>query len=159
MRTAYRVLAYLIALEVVIQASMIAFAVAGLGIWVDEGGVFDSAAIESLEEGDLSFTGAVGMMIHGMNGMMIIPALALIFFIFSFFAKVPGGVKWAAFVLLAVVIQVGLGIFGHENAFFGLLHGVNALILLGLAMTAGARVGRARSVASTHAASSEPELV
>ena len=44
-----------------------------------------------------------------LSGMMIIPALALIFLIVSFFAKVPGGIAWAAYVLLAVVVQVALG--------------------------------------------------
>lgn len=137
MRAAYRVLAYLIALEVVIQAAAMVYAVAGLGIWVDrDGGVLDKAAFESEET---LFPEIVGFMIHGMNGMMIIPLIALVFLIVSFFAKVPGGVKWAALVLLAVVIQVALGMFGHENAIFGLLHGVNALILFSLAFLAGRR--------------------
>jgi len=79
-------------------------------------------------------------MVHGINGMMVIPLLALVLLIVSFFAKVPGGVKWAALVLLAVVIQVTLGIFGHENAVFGLLHGLNALLLFSLAFMAGKRL-------------------
>lgn len=137
MRSVYRVFAFLIAAEVAIQASMMAFAVAGLGVWVDkEGGVLDKATFES----EPDFTGAVGFMVHGINGMMVIPLLALIFLIISFFAKVPGGAKWAALVLLAVVIQVTLGIFGHENAVFGLLHGLNALLLFSLAFMAGKRV-------------------
>ena len=47
MRNAYRILAIIIAVEVVIQAMAMVFAVAGLGIWVDEGGVLDKAAFES----------------------------------------------------------------------------------------------------------------
>lgn len=154
MRTAYKVLAFLIAIEVAIQASMMAFAVAGLAIWVDkEGGVLDKAAFE--EQPD--FTGAVGFMVHGINGMMVIPLLALVFLIVSFFAKVPGGAKWAGLVLLAVVVQVTLGLFGHENAVFGMLHGLNALILFSLAFMAGKRVSAATAVpASTRA---ERELV
>ncbi len=35
-------------------------------------------------------------MLHGMIGMMLIPLLALVLLIISFFAKIPGGVKWAA---------------------------------------------------------------
>ena len=57
MRNAYRILAIIIAVEVVIQAMAMVFAVAGLGIWVDEGGVLDKAAFESE---DLSFTGVGG---------------------------------------------------------------------------------------------------
>jgi heme A synthase len=124
----------------------IVYAVAGLGIWVDrDNGVLDKAAFESEET---LFPEVVGFMIHGMNGMMVIPALALIFLIVSFFAKVPGGVKWAALVLLAVVAQVMLGIYGHEYAISGALHGLNAMVLFSLAVMAGVRV---RSVTTERA--------
>jgi hypothetical protein len=134
MKTAYKVLAYLIALEVVVQAAAMAFAVAGLAIWVDEGGVFDKAAFE---DENLSFTGIAGFMIHGINGMMVIPLLALILMIVSFFAKVPGGVKYAGIVLGLVVLQVVLGLYGHETPYAGLLHGLNALILFSAALYTG----------------------
>jgi hypothetical protein len=138
MRAAYRVLAWLIALEVVLQAAAMVYAVAGLGIWVDQdAGVLDKAAFESEES---LFPEMIGFFIHGINGMMVIPLLALIFLIVSFFAKVPGGVKWAGFVFVAVVVQVTLGMFGHEAAIFGLLHGANALLLFSLAALAGRRV-------------------
>jgi hypothetical protein len=75
-----------------------------------------------------------------MVGMMLIPLVALILLIVSFFAKIPGGVKWAAIVLGLVVLQVALGIFGHETAYSGLLHGLNALILFAVAIKAGSRV-------------------
>lgn len=137
MKSAYRVLSYIIAIEVVVQASMIAFAFAGLGIWVDkEGGVLDKAAMES----DLNFTGVIGFAVHGINGMMIIPLLALVLLIVSFFAKVPRGVPWALTVLGLVILQVTLGLFGHENAYFGMLHGINALALFTIALMAGRRV-------------------
>lgn len=146
MRSTYRVLAYLIAAEVAVQAMMAVYAIAGLSIWVDkDGGVLDKASMES----DLEFPGVVGFMVHGMNGMMIIPLIALVFLIVSFFAKVPGGTKWAAFVLLAVVVQVSLGLLGHENALFGMLHGLNALILFSLAFMAGKRVTSATEGAHT----------
>jgi hypothetical protein len=138
MRTVYRVFAWLIAVEVMVQAAAMVYAIAGLGIWVDrDGGVLDKAAFESEES---LFPEMIGFFVHGINGMMVIPLLALIFLIVSFFAKVPGGVKWAALVLLAVVVQVALGLFGHEAAIFGLLHGVNALVLFSLAVWAGKRV-------------------
>lgn len=130
MKTAYKVLAYLVALEVVIQAAAMTFAVGGLAIWVEEGGVLDSAA---MEDESLSFTGVVGFMIHGINGMMVIPVLALALLVISFFAKVPGGIKMAAIVLGLVVLQVALGIFGHETPYSALLHGVNAMVLLAAA--------------------------
>ena len=72
---------------------------------------------------------------------MVIPLLGVVLLIVSFFAKVPGGVKVAAIVLAAIVVQVFLGIFGHESAYIGALHGLNAFILFGSAMYA-ARLAR-----------------
>ena len=79
-------------------------------------------------------------MIHGMNGMMMIPSLGLLFVIVSFFAKIPKGVAFAFGVLGLIVLQVFLGLFGHEFAVLGAFHGVNALLLFGVAAMAGVRV-------------------
>ena len=158
MRTAYKVLAWIIAAEVMVQASMMVYAIAGLGIYVDSGGgVIDKAAMESE---DNLFPEMVGFMVHGMNGMVIIPALALILLIVSFFAKVPGGSKWAGFVVLAVAVQVTLGLFGHEVSTLGALHGINALILFGVAAMAGVRAHRfQKTERAATTASVERELV
>jgi hypothetical protein len=133
MKSVYRALAYLVALEVVIQAAAIAFALAGLGKWISEGGVLDAAAMES-ESTD--FTGVVGFMIHGINGQMIVPLIALLLLISSFFAKIPGGVLWAGLVLLTVVVQVLLGIFGHGAPVLGMVHGAVAFVLFMFAVIA-----------------------
>ena len=131
MKSVYKVLAYLVAIEVVVQAMAMVFAVAGLGKWVDDGGVLDKAAMEN---DSLSFTGSVGFAIHGVNGMLIIPLLALLLLIASFFAKVPGGVKWAGLVLLLVVLQATLGLVAHAVPAVGALHGLNALLLFSTAI-------------------------
>jgi len=136
MQKTYRVLAFLIAAAVVVQAAAIAFAMFGLGAWVDDGGVLDKAAVESES---VEFDGVVGFMIHGMNGMMVIPLLGLILLVVSFFAKIPGGVRLAGAILGLIVIQVALGVLGHEMPFLGVLHGINALLLMGAAITAGQR--------------------
>jgi len=90
MRTVYKVLAYLVAVEVAVQAMVMVFAVAGLGKWVDGGGVFDKAVFESEQS---PFPEVVGFIVHGINGSMVI----------------PGGVKWAGLVLLLVAVQITLG--------------------------------------------------
>jgi len=61
----------------------------------------------------------------------------------SFFAGFPGAVRYAAIVLGLVVLQVALGVFGHESAYIGLLHGVNALVLFAGAMHTGRVAGKA----------------
>jgi hypothetical protein len=45
----------------------------------------------------------------------------------------------AAITLGLVVLQVALGLLGHESAIFGLLHGINALALFSVAVMAGVR--------------------
>jgi hypothetical protein len=137
MRNVYKGLAYLVALEVVVQAIAMVYAIAGLGIWVDGGGVFDKSVLESDES---PFPEAVGLIAHGINGSMVIPLLALGLLVVSFFARVPGGSKWAGLVLLLVVTQATLGILGHVVAVLGALHGLNALLLFTAALYAARRV-------------------
>ena len=134
MRTVYRVLAGLVAVEVMLQASFIVYGDAGIGKYVEEGGVIDKAGMEAAFEGDAPFPEFVGLMLHGMNGMMVIPIIALLLLISSFFAKVPGGSKWAGVVLGLVVLQVTLGILGHSFPIIGALHGINALLLFSAAV-------------------------
>jgi hypothetical protein len=140
MKGVYRVFAYLIAAEVIIQASAIALAVFGLGKWIDDGGTLNKAVMEG---NDSSIDGVIGFAIHGINGMMIIPILGLLFLIISFFAKVPGGVKWALITFGLIVLQVLLGMFAHSVYALGVLHGINAFAVLGVAATAGRRVSAA----------------
>jgi hypothetical protein len=135
MRSAYRILAFAIAGLVALQAAFMVFAVAGLEQWVADGNAFTKSVIEAEEPPE--FTGAIGFMLHGMTGMMLIPLLALVLLIISFFAKVPGGPKWAGLTLGFVVLQVALGIFGHESPYVAFLHGLNALILFSVATMAG----------------------
>ena len=135
MRTVYRVLAFLLAIEVVIQAMAIAYAIAGLGKWVaDDGGVLNKQVLDS-ESAD--FPGAGGFAAHFINGTTIIPIVVLLLLIVSFFAKVPGGVRSALILVLLVVVQVFLGIFAHDVPFVIVLHVLNAFAIMGVAAMAG----------------------
>ena len=89
--------AFAVAGLVALQAAFMVFAIAGLELWVDDGNSLTKATMEADEPPD--FTGAIGFMLHGMNGMMLIPLVALVLLIISFFAKIPGGPKWAGMVL------------------------------------------------------------
>jgi hypothetical protein len=153
MKGAYRVFGYLIAAEVVIQAAAIALAVFGLGKWIDDGGTLDKSVMEG---NDSSIDGVIGFAIHGINGTMIIPILGLLFLIISFFAKVPGGVKWAAITFGLIVLQVLLGMFAHAIYALGVLHGINAFAVMGVAAMAA---GRARTVATAAPTASQTASV
>ena len=151
MKTAYRVLAYLIALEVLVQAGAIAYALFGLGAWIQEGGVLDKAAMES---DSVEFAGVGGFMVHGINGQMIVPLIAVLLLVASFFAGVRGGVALAGMVAGMIVAQVGLGIFGHGIPALGWLHGMLAIVLFGAAVIAARRAEEpsTRRSGSRHAA-------
>jgi hypothetical protein len=148
MRTAYKVLAYLVAAEVAVQAMAIVWGIAGLGKWVDGGGVFDKAVIES--EGTPPFPEVVGIIVHGINGLFVIPALALLLLIVSFFTRVRGAIKWAVIVFVLVVVQGQLGELGHDFPLAGAVHGLNALALFGAAIYAGRRLRAATAVSVEH---------
>ncbi len=143
MRTAYRALASLVAFLVVVQAAAIAWAVSGLTSWVADGGTLDSAAMESE---DSLFPEVAGFAVHGINGTVLVPLVALALLVVSFFARVPRGTAWAAGVLALVVVQVLLGMFSSALPLAGLLHGANALVLLGVASNAARRAGAGAAV-------------
>lgn len=136
MRTVYRILAWILAVEVLIQAAAISYAIFGFGKWIQEGGVLDKSVMESQAS---VFPEEVGFMVHGLNGMMLVPLLAVLLLLVSFFAKVPGGVALAGGVVGLVALQVLLGMFGHGIPGLGLLHGANALALFTVAVITARR--------------------
>ena len=151
MRTAYKVLAYIVAAEVAVQAMVMVWAIAGLGVWVDGGGVFDKAVIEgSIETGATPFPEVFGILVHGINGTFVVPGIALLLLIASFFTKVRGAIKWAVIVFVLVVAQGQIGFLGHEFPLVGALHGLNALALFGVALYAGRRLRATAPAAVEH---------
>lgn len=134
MRLTYRVLAFIICGLVMLQAASHAWSSAGVGKFLEEGGTFDPSTPPNFPE-------AVGFMIHGMNGMYVIPIVAVVLLIVAFLARIPRGVMWAVIVLALVALQVTLGLFGHEMTALAFLHGLNALLLFGSVLYAGIRVG------------------
>lgn len=140
MRIVYRVLAIVIFCLVAVQAAFVVWADAGLLAWIGRGGVADSAMLQA--EGT-PFPEIAGFMLHGMNGMMVIPVIALALLVVSFFTKVPGAVRWAVVVVVLVALQITLGLLGHSMSALGFLHGLNALALAAAAFYAQLRAGRA----------------
>ena len=137
MRSVYRGLALLICLGVLVQAAAIAFGWFDVLKDVDEGMVLDD-----------DFDGNAGHMIHGMNGMMVMPLLGLLLLVSSFFTKIKGASKWAAFVLIAIVLQVVMGIASFSLPAIGVLHGVNAFVIFGLALVAARRADAPKATAA-----------
>lgn len=141
MVSTYRILAFTIAALVGVQAASHAWSSAGLGLFVRNGGVVDAAMMEN-SGGPLPFPEVLGILVHGMNGVIVIPIVAISLLVVSFFSRVRGAIRWASLVLAVVAVQVTLGFSGHALPLLGLLHGANALILFGVAVGAARIVRR-----------------
>lgn len=154
---AYRFLAFTIAALVIVQAFAIAWAYFGLSSWVtDEGGVVNKELLECTDC-EQNFTAEWGFAIHMFfNGLVLIPLVSLALLITSFFAKVPKGVTLAASIFGLVVLQVFVlpALSREVGTAFGGLHGVNALVLMGVAIMAGQRASRAMGASPEPAAPS-----
>lgn len=124
MRQVYRVLAMLVAVGVVVQAAAIAFALFEIEHQTDDGQVYSKDSHNG------------GVALHSVLGDMVIPLIALLLLIVSFFAGIPGGVKWAAITFGVLVLQVVLGFAGHGLPAIGVLHGINAFALAAVASIA-----------------------
>jgi len=146
MRRAYHVFAYIIAAEVVIQAMMIATAVAGLDHWIED----DHATVtKKVIDSHPSFTGSFGFPVHAINGEMLIPLFALILLVISFFAGVVGGTRWALYILGLIVIQAVLGISSGKVPLLALLHGLNAFAIFTIAVLTARRAKAQTADATT----------
>jgi hypothetical protein len=136
MRGTYRVLALLIAAGVVVQAALIAGAWFQVLNQAESGAVFDKNSERNW--------GHVG---HGEVGIIIIPILALALLILSFFARIPGGVKWAAITFGVVVLQIALAFVCFFAPALGVLHGLNAFALAAVASIAARKARVAETTA------------
>jgi hypothetical protein len=123
MKQVYVWLARLIAVGVVLQAAFITWGTFDVFKTVDDGKVFTA------DPDDYN----AGQALHSVFGGMVIPLLVLVLLIVSFFAKVPRGVTLALIALGLVVLQFLLAIFSFGAPVVGLLHGINAFVLAGVA--------------------------
>lgn len=136
MKVAYQWLARLIAIGVVLQAAFVAYGMFQIFNAAGEGKAFTEDTAYNL-----------GQSLHSTFGLMLIPLLALALLVVSFFAKVPGGAKLAGIVVGLVVLQIVLAMLSFPVPVLGVLHGINAFALAGVAGYAGGRVDKARAAA------------
>lgn len=141
MKVTYQWLARLIALGVLLQMAFIAFGTFEVFNAADDGRAFTG------ERDDYN----TGQMLHAVFGETVIPLLALLLVIVSFFAKVPRGVPLALAVLGLVVLQFLLALVSFEAPVVGLLHGLNAFAIAGVAGFVGGRPGRTGTAAGAPA--------
>ncbi|MDN5766709.1 MAG: hypothetical protein L0H96_08830 [Humibacillus sp.] len=151
MKSTYRVLAYLVLLLVMVQAADLAFGFFGMGTWVESG---HSLTKSTLEDNRSGVPGEAGLALHSIIGQFLIPLTSLALVVVSVFAHIEGGGRWAALILCDVVVQVLLAFVSFGVPVIGVLHGLNAFLLLWLAMTAArAATGSMRREPAAQAAS------
>ena len=124
MRAVYRILAMLIAVGVVVQAAAISYALFDILHKTDDGQVFTKDSDN------------VGIAVHQVVGEMIVPLICLLLLIVSFFAGIPGGVKWAAITFGVMVLQIVLTFLSFPAPIVGTLHAINAFALAAVASLA-----------------------
>lgn len=134
MRQTYKILAHVIAAAVVIQAALIA--------WTT------FIVINTIESGAEVSGPPAAAMVHGTIGMYVIPILALALLVVALFGH--AGIRWAIWVVVAVVVQIALALAAFSAPALGILHGLVAFGIIALA-----EVG-ARAVA--HAPAHEPAV-
>ncbi|EMQ98939.1 hypothetical protein [Paeniglutamicibacter gangotriensis] len=127
MRTAYKVVAHIIAAAVVIQAALIAWSMFGL--------------IPGLENGTVPGEPPMTAMLHGMIGMYVVPVLVLVLVVIALLAH--AGLKWALWLLLAVAVQIAFAFLAFDAAWVGALHGINAFTIIALAEVGARAVAHA----------------
>lgn len=129
MRSAYRGIAHAISACVVLQATWIALA------WFIV--LKDTSDGKAFSEGDENVAHAL----HSFFGMAVLPLLAVALLVVSVLAKIPGASRWAGFVLLAVVVEIGLAVAAESLPAIGALHGIGAFVVLGVAELSARAVG------------------
>jgi hypothetical protein len=139
MKTAYRVLAYLIVAEVVVQAAAIAYGFFGFGKYIEDGNVVTKASIES----NISFDGLLGLIVHGINGQIGVPLIGLALLVVALIGKI--GIRQAVTLFVMIAVQVGLGLLAHGIPVLGALHGLNAIGIALMAFVAARSVGVPRT--------------
>jgi hypothetical protein len=152
LKSAYRVLALLIPVLVALQAAFISFGLFGIGRWVEDG----HDLTEHMLDSGSGYGGAAGIGLHGI-GALAVSLVALVLLVLAFFARVEGGVRWAALIVVDVVVQWGLAAAGSGSPAVGALHGVNAFVMFGLGMMAAAAARR--SMATTPATEQPRRMV
>jgi hypothetical protein len=137
MRSTYRTLAYLIAAGVALQAASVALGFFTIIHEVDGGGVITA---------DYDYESNLGIILHRIGGLGIIPLASIALLVVSFFTRAPGAARWAGAVFGLVVLQIALVFGAFVAAPVGALHGLNALAVFATAIWAGRRITRVTDV-------------
>ena len=151
MRRVYQIICHIIAACVVIQAAVIAWSTFAILNATGEGAAVSEDNVP------------VGFLVHSVVGQMVIPVLSLALLVVALIIR--AGIMWSVWLLVAVLVQVFLGYSSFELPGLGLIHGVNAFVVLALAeigarsVGAGSKEPATASAAETAAQTSRDDSV
>jgi len=145
MRKAHQVLAIVLAAFVVIQAMAIAYALAGLGKWIEDGHTLNAAVKKQLEDGDVKYRGVGGFALHGIDGQLIIPIITILLLIFSLLAakQVPGAGTRGGIIFVMVIVQIVLGMSAEDAPFLAPIHALNGFGIFAMAVVTARKAAEA----------------
>lgn len=150
MQKTYLFFARFISILIVVQAMAIVITYAGLLHWIDGGATLDKSVLDGWEDKPPDFQGSIGGFFHFfLVGMVLIPLSGLILVIVSFFAKIPRGVLLAVAIFVSIIVQYVSAVISSDAPYVGLIHGLNAFILLGLTLVAAKAAKDARAARET----------
>lgn len=151
MKVTYRVLAWVICILVMVQAATHAWFSAGAGRFLAEGGTLDLSGASGMQ-----FPEVLGVIIHGMSGMYVIPVVAIAFMVVGYLTHSRYGLVIAVVTAVLIAIQVALGLGAANTAFLALFHGMNALLIFAAALYADHYM---RSLSHVHIEDRQPMAV
>ncbi len=147
MNSAFRIWASIVSLAIIVQVGLAAYGAFHAVDESDDKGTIGKNAVSD------------GFSAHAALGYIILLA-ALILLVLAFVARRGGGssrVKWSAGILGLIVLQIPLAWAGGATPWLGILHGMNALAVAGVAGSLAGREWAAhRGVGSARA--SEPAV-
>jgi len=135
MRRVYQIICHIIAACVVIQAAVIAWSTFAILNATGEGAAVSEDNVP------------VGFLVHSVVGQMVIPVLSLALLVVALIAR--AGIMWSVWLLVAVLVQVFLGYSSFDLPGLGLIHGINAFVVLGLAEIGARAVGAGTKTSAT----------
>jgi hypothetical protein len=141
MSSAFRIWASIVSLAIIVQVGLASYgAFHAVNVADDKGSIAKKSAEDAFA-------------VHAILGYLIFLA-AIVLLVLAFLSRRAGGdptrVKWSGAVLGLIFVQIVFALLGHVSAGLGILHGMNALAVAGVA---GSLAGRewARHRAGTSA--------
>ena len=116
---------------------------------MEDGGEVNKAIFDSWEDNPPTWRGSGGFALHGIDGMMVIPLITIVFLVVSLLAakQVQGAAQRAGILFVMVALQVFLGLSSHDVVALAPLHALNGFGIFAMAILTMRKAGEAAPAA------------